>query len=1374
MTSTSAFARASADLSATLAGYVPDLVLRRCALDVKPISEAARESFSAAVLFTDISGFTALAERLAAEGPAGAEKLSGVLNSYFDSLIRMICARGGDVVKLAGDALVAVWPAPGNELEEEVRRAAGAAWDVQVALGGSEVAGGARLYTRMCVGAGEVTAIFVGGMFDRWELLIGGPPLAQVAEARQARPGEVVISAEAATCLGAGFELAPLERGCSRLSAIPPDLRNQGFGEPPARNSSLPPEVLIPYIPGAIRVRLLAGQTDWLSELRPATLIFMSLPDPGTRGTSAVRAQAVTRAIQGVLYRYEGSVNKLSADDKGVTLVAAMGLPPLAHEDDASRGVLVALGLSKELGKLNVAHAIGVSTGRVFCGTIGSTARREYTVIGDVVNLAARLMTAAGQGRILCDEATAEAAGHRVSFETLPPVMVKGKSQPVAIYRPIGPSARENLTMAMVGRERERQVVAESLKALNHGQGGVLVIEGEPGIGKSRLVNDLLEQAKTQGLPVLLGAADAVERSTPYHAWRNVFAKIFGIPDSMTDANERRSRVLARLGTDAEALRLAPLLEAILPLGLSDSDVTRRMTGQVRAENTHDLLIRLLRRQAASAPLLVVMEDAHWLDSASWTFAVQAALRVQPALLVISTRPIAEPPKAYLALLALGQTKRLVLSAIPALDVATLICQRLKATSVPREVVELVAQKAQGNPFFTEELVSSLRDSEMVQVIDGECRIAAGVDLQQVSFPETVQGVVTSRIDRLTPSQQLTLKVASVIGRMFTFNVLHEIYPMEPERGHLEQHLTALEQQDLTPRAGSDEDVSYFFKHVIMQEVAYGLMLYSQRRTLHRAVALWYERQGTISPAYYAALAHHWRLAEDRAKAIDYFDKAGHEALRGGACSEAVDFYGAAVELYRQEVPAGGDRGRLAAWHQSLSDAHLGLGDVSAAGAEINKTMALLDVATPPSAWRFHGALCLEIIKQVVRRALPWGWKTKDEADAKLKRQTAAALERRSHICYYESEFFVGFLASVRMLNLAEATGSCAELSRAYALMCLGLSLAPAPLLPEMYYKLALAEAEGEKDLSARGWVLELTGVYSYSAGHWSRGEQHLSEAVRISKSGGDWRRWEESSIQLAVLYYFQAKYDRALELFDLVTVEARRRSHRQAEMRGNCGRAMILARRGDLEGAEEALSAAVLLDNEHGGRVDGIWVHGVRTWVLGKRGKTELAEESAAKALALMQHLPPVANYVLEGYAMLAEAYVDLMTRGGPKGAETAHRLELGYRDAFHYLRIANRKFKIAQPRRLLIQAMHLRHLGRGGSSRRYCNRALSAARRIGLPLEEGLAHLELARGLRKTDAAREKHIGRAQEIFGRIGAEYHGREAGTVIGDDPLSAPR
>jgi class 3 adenylate cyclase len=696
--------------SESLRAYVPELLVSRFLARQEPLDAPRMERFPAAVLFADISGFTPLADRLAQRDPAG-EELSGLLNTYFGQLMALIDAHAGEVITFAGDGLLAAWPAIDEDLAVSTWRASHAALVVRAALHDYQAGNGVRLSLRLGVGAGEVMALHVGGVGGRWQLLLSGAPLLQVSQAEQrAAPGEVVLSPQAwelvrDACTGQLLPGSYLQLTSADASQV---LRARSR---PTQNLG---DAVSAYVPEVVRVRLAAGQAEWLAELRRVTALFLNLLDADPAAADQLEPlQRVMATVQPILQRYQGSLKQVIVDDKGLTLIAVFGLPPLAHEDDPVRATGAALAVQAALRELGVRCAIGLATGRAFCGAVGSEVHREYDVIGEVMNLAARLMQAAPD-TILCDAATHRAARSRLRFQDLPAISVKGKPAPITVYRPVEPARKPDGPRAMLGRGDERAALAERVRALEQHTSGLVVVEGEPGIGKSRLLADLLERARAHGVRSLIGAGDAIEQVTPYHAWRPIFADLLGLV-GIDDVEERRRRVLARVHSDPDMARLAPLLNSVLPLDLPDNELTVQLTGEVRADNTRQLLLQLLRAATAAPgrrapPLLVVLDDAHWFDSASWALARLVAARVGPLLLVLATRPLVEPlPDDYRRLRQDPAAERLQLEPLSRHETLALVCDRLGVRSLPEPVAVLIEERAQGNPFFSEELAYALR-----------------------------------------------------------------------------------------------------------------------------------------------------------------------------------------------------------------------------------------------------------------------------------------------------------------------------------------------------------------------------------------------------------------------------------------------------------------------------------------------------------------------------------------------------------------------------------------------------------------------------------------------------------------------------------------
>lgn len=893
-----------------IASFLPIRALNCFAADPTPLSSPASGSFKAAVLFADISGFTALTERLAQKGSAGVEELTTHLNAYFGQLIELILAHEGDIVKFAGDAMLAIWPAESFSLDQATYCASQCALAILNDLGEYQAAD-AELRLHIGIGAGELQEFYIGGMSGKWEYVVAGEPISQVALAETAAGiGEVCLSLAAWELIKEHFVGKLLDANVVRLEgfnflASVADRRFLNVGKSAA--------VVIydgmrkrleRYVSLGVLQRLEAGQTDWLGDLRRVSVMFLNLPGMDYGAEAALNFVSETiNVIQNTLQVYEGTLNKFLVDDKGSTLVIGFGLPPFSHEDDPLRCVMAGMVLLEKLRGLGLQPKIGITTGICYSGVIGSEQRREYTIIGAVVNLSARLMQAATNG-ILCDVKTFELTKEKIQFESLIAIKVKGREDAVTVFSPISELRKdlpwwmaEKGVKSIVGREKERSLLKNKLEDLKRGVSGLVVISGEAGIGKSCLIENLLLQAQELGVGSLVGAGDAIAQSKPYHAWNWVFSQLLDL-SFLPDLEAKKRQVLDLLEDEPQWLEKAALLNRVLDLDLPDTEVSAGLMGQQRAEATRDILVQLLQDSVNRSPKLLVLEDAHWLDSSSWGLLVAVAQKVNRLLLVVGTRPMGESgPQEYEELLRIKGVEQLHLEALQATDTLDLLCRRLGVKSLPDSVVELIEQKAEGNPFFSEELAYGLREAGVIEIHNDECRIAAGVgNLDELNFPDTVQGVIASRIDRLSPSEQLTLKVASVIGRSFGFRLLRDIHPIEDDKPELPSYLMKLQRFDLTPMETPEPDLGYTFKHIITQEVAYGLMLYSQRRQVHETLALWYERNYEDLSGFYAVLAHHWSQARVAEKAIFYLEKAGEQTVRAHALREALQLFKEALE----------------------------------------------------------------------------------------------------------------------------------------------------------------------------------------------------------------------------------------------------------------------------------------------------------------------------------------------------------------------------------------------------------------------------------------------------------------------------------------------
>ncbi len=932
------------------------------------IDTPVAERFQAAVMFADVSGFTPLTEALAQKGSEGTEELTRLLNTYFQRIISIIEHDGGEIAKFSGDALTVLFCAMDGHLDQATRRAFQSATKLQAAM--PEFAaletsvGTTTLGLKIAIGAGNVIAMQVGGVFNRWEYVVGGDPLRQVAEIEGGMTrGEVQLSQEAQAIIAPG-----------PVSSVPirvPDwscLTNPDLVEASMRR----------FIPGSLIGWLQEGMQEWLAVLRPMGVLFMGVGGLDYDTDDALESlHNLVGTVQKTAYRYEGSLNKVVVDDKGTVLLLLFGAPPLAHQDDPLRAVRCALEiqehvLSGELQNLEGRVAIGIASGRVFAGPVGSDRRREYTVMGDTVNLAARLMGKAGAGAILCEVETYRQAHNRLAFETLAPIRLKGKAGLIRVYRPLVESEASRRTAdsqkrlhqaaawAFVGRHAELATLKAMLQHLQQGQGHTVIIQGEAGIGKSRLVLELSRMVHERGLISLTAAGQSTEQQTPYRAWRDIFITFFDL-ETLTESSQRQERVRRVVQELApEHMARLPLLSDLLKLDLSETELTASLDPALRQQNLSLLMVTLLRAWARERPLFIIIEDAHWLDSLSWDLTLQVVRNLHaaeaPMLLTLVTRPVdtASLAGTHLATLrTLDTTRYIPLGELSTEETISLVTARLGLPEgeLPAPVAELVALRAGGNPFFAEELVFTLRDQGIITIEPApierqhttrrfnRCRITSDLHINSLALPDTIQGLVLARMDRLPPELQLTLKVSAVIGRLFPYIALkytlnrHTIIDDKT----LKDYLDALVALEMTPIDTPEPELTYVFKHSITRDVAYQTLLFTQRRALHRTVAEWYEvtygnannghgerdtreplasvQPGELlsfeawqalvkSPAlapYYPLLVHHYYHADDRERERTCAHLAGEHAAAQFANTEAVNYLSRALELTTEE-----------------------------------------------------------------------------------------------------------------------------------------------------------------------------------------------------------------------------------------------------------------------------------------------------------------------------------------------------------------------------------------------------------------------------------------------------------------------------------------
>lgn len=842
---------------------------------------------SGAALFADISGFTPLTEALANElgSHRASEFLTANLNRVFEALIDEVHARGGDVIYFSGDAITC-W----LEGDDGVRAVA-AALGMQDAIareGEVLTPAGARfqLELKVAVTVGAARRGIVGDPDIQLIDVLAGGIVDTIAEVEHAcGRGEVVVALTGGAPLPPSIELGERRALANGQAAVVARVTADVPPGPPAGDDALPSELSRRWLLPAVHERLSAGRGEFLAELRPALPVFVNFGgiDYDEDDDAIRKLDEFVRAAQRVFTAYGGNVLTITIGDKGAYLFGVFGAP-VAHEDDAARACsaaceLVALDDTTAATEIRV----GISHGRLLTGTYGHRARRTFGALGDEVNLSARLMSNAPAGGVYVSETVHRLAATGFTWEALEPLALKGKARPVPAFALTGTTGLRSrrvvrYTLPLVGRERELSRLRDALASAHDGRGGIVGISAEAGMGKSRLVAELLRGAGETGALAAVGECQSFGTTASYVVWRPIWRRLLGVPETAGIAEQADAVASALAGVDAALVSRAPLLGELLDVDLPDTELTASLDPKLRKTSLENLLVDCLQALARSETLVLVLEDCHWLDPLSRDLldALARSARGSHVLLVLAYRPDAT---------GLSQLPGLEQLELDALDedameqvVATKAAELFGTEAPPPLLLELVVGRAQGNPFYAEEILNFVHEHD----IDvGDERAVRSLEL-----PGSLHSLVLSRIDTLTESPRRTLKVASVGGRTFRAPTLPGVYPELGALADVRHQLALLRTHELV-LADREDDESYLFKHAITQEVAYESIPSALRSELHGRYGDHLEAEG----AGVDLLAHHFWHGRDDEKKRRYLRLAGDAAQSSYANVAAIGYY---------------------------------------------------------------------------------------------------------------------------------------------------------------------------------------------------------------------------------------------------------------------------------------------------------------------------------------------------------------------------------------------------------------------------------------------------------------------------------------------------
>ena len=633
--------------------------------------------------------------------------------------------------------------------------------------------------------------------------------------------------------------------------------------------------------------------TVMICDLVAATALSSQLDPEDLHEIIAAYHRAVSEAVSG----FDGLVVKHMVEG----VLAFFGYPR-AHEDDAERAVRAGLEVIAAVSRLDAKPVklqvqVGIATGLVVVGdALGEGSAQEQLVVGEAPHVAARLKALAEPDTVLVSAGTHRLIGNLFEYRDVGPVEVQGAAQPVRAWRVLWPSVlasrfealRGSVQSPPIGRDEEIDLLLRRWARAKAGDGQLVLVCGEPGIGKSRIAAELEERLKSD--PCLCLRCFC----SPYHQNSALFPFIdqlgrsagFGHDDPPATRLQKLETLLARIAPPEEDLAL---VADLLSLPTCERHPLPDLSAQRKKECTLEALIRQLEGLARQQPVLMIFEDAHWVDPSSRELLDLAAERIRslPVLLIVTVRPEFQPPW-----IGQPQVMMLTLNRLDRIDRMALVEQIADGKPLPDWVVNQVAERTDGIPLFIEELTKSVLESGLL-CDEGDRYVFDGA-LPPFAIPASLHDSLMARLDRLGPAAREVAQLGAVLGREFTYELAYHV----ADRPDLDTMLEQLTVSGLLLCRGVPPRSSYLFKHTLVQEAAYGTLLRGRKKELHaRAAAVLEQQFGELAGSQPELLARHYTEAGDTDQAVVWWQKAGQRAIRLSGNTEAVAYFGRAVNM---------------------------------------------------------------------------------------------------------------------------------------------------------------------------------------------------------------------------------------------------------------------------------------------------------------------------------------------------------------------------------------------------------------------------------------------------------------------------------------------
>ncbi|TGK36041.1 adenylate cyclase [Leptospira gomenensis] len=1155
--------------------YLPSGIVRRLA-DANESKLQRSQSFQGAVLFFDVVGFTPTTLALAAKGTRGIDVLQTVLSNYYTALLKHLSHWGGAVYQFAGDSVLVSFEKKENETDAEAAlRVANCALGIFNSI--SEFSSNrlleeeVNLPARVGLAYGEFQEFILGEPSRFLRAVIAGTPVDEcIAAEKLASGGEIILSAglwnllssesRMGEAVGEGFYRLT---DCERIeNTISPPSREEGERISTERFFKRCRRFIVPEL----YQRATNVHRAFSGDYREVAAVFVHIDSPLESNTDSKNFNDFFVYVQEAAASFSGTFVLTDLSDKGGLFLILFGAPA-ALENKEALAARFAIRVSEASSNFSAAKnlQVGISTGMAYCGDLGAPFRKDFTAIGEMMNIAARLATLPGRTGILIDSQTKTKLGKNFSIHELGEIELKGVSGAKKVFQLASeqkniPGLLIQYRDPMIGRKEEIDRLHRMLDRSVEKHGVVCRIIADAGLGKSRLTNTFIDQAYDRDVEILIGYCYPYEKFTPFYPWKELLSLFLGIfeEDSVEVRVGKAEKALENL--QSFDMAWAKALVALMGVPVEEDTLTREIDRKQKNERLFEIILSLLEERSSKKPLLLIFEDVHWIDELSSRLLEKLASRLpsMKSMLVLVSRPEGQFGEE-----AVSADEELIrLKEFKPEEARDFLIHKFQMDRNQDEFMDQILTRSSGNPFFLESIVHNLIEEGTLKRLEDGTLSPADTN-RDIQIPNTLNDVLLARVDRLQEREKIVLKTASVIGRLINVETLNHLLPVE-FRSEIQNILQSLEGLDLTPLEITDP-LTYIFKHIVIRDIVYNTLLHSTREDLHRRIAFFIEKENENNVTEMAdILSFHYQQCSDFERAAKYSLMAARKARSKYANRDAIYHYSKTLELIAEFEKDKSEtyyeiKLELAHVHRQLGQysvaevlfkeclenksnlnlirSYTGLGQVYQEQDDIPRAMETLEKALKITGIRAPGSrpdTIFKIVLQlpfVIRFALLGSSYTSDNKAERLRLRclvlvTLAKMYIMKDIKKFGWSVFTQYNATQRFDDpVRQSLAECA-LGQVFV----GMNL----FGPSKHFLTKGGElAEKTGDPYARAISLLVRGLYYMMLNRPDQGLPYLQDSISIYRQVGE--KWDLLSALSSggFLYYFQSDFRTAKKYFD-------------------------------------------------------------------------------------------------------------------------------------------------------------------------------------------------------------------------------------------------